>query len=329
MGLHNALFSRVEGDPAAGVLTLVAIFIAVSIGFFVLYVRAFLRNNWSWLQTWGDRLRFLLWPLPPRNMLKLVDLDNTVRIFYNVRLVSGKKGGFFETPMGVVNVDQVISRNVGLNYYIEGLNTPLQYASGAIAGLALAFVSTAIAADRVFSTGAGFAVLFLMAVWLAMWWEAATRPNITYYSYYLTSMTSGGLHAVPAPGEMVSPIAFLSMLNRGVTLVVDKSVVDVFNQLSSLLGGRHTAAIISAKLSQCNSMEKISIARAVEGVRTSLFQYGWGKLLLPEITRANLAKVLVWGFWFLVGLAVGWGLFGGGSVAIVPGGPPEGLGLGG
>ena len=289
---------------------------------FTAYINRYVKS-WGWLETWGQRLSFMLWPEPPGNIVKLVYPSGEVELHYNVEVREGPGSLLLILPHGVVRVKPARTMVVAMNVYVPGKPSPLHFVTGAMAGLITVYL---ILYYGMLAAGFGPYSLLAIAVlgWAYAWWRVAMTPSTTMISAIVTSMASGLLHAVPTPGEVISPREFLRLMGRGVTIVVDRSAAEALEELAREMGGEEPDRVSAAEaLSIAGGyialrrrlaflMDK---AREVRNAEMTIMQR-----TMVEIQRVTLAKALAYAIFFLIGVLIGWAVFGGGDVVILPAG---------
>ncbi|BBC20933.1 hypothetical protein [Aeropyrum globular virus 1] len=304
---------------AAEALAVVPVGILAGLATFAVYINRYV-GDWGWLTSWGDRLAFLLWPRPPRNVVKLIHPDGRIDLIYNVDARESKNSVVFETPFGVVKVQPPRHLVSGLNLYVPGRPSPLHFVVGAMAGLLVVYLVLYYGWLLILGMGGLSLAAFAVLGYAYMWYQAAMTPNTIYYPLIVTAVASGFIQAVPAPGEAISPKEFLRMYNQGVKIVVDKEAKEALEEVANMLGVKDisTAAEILSSASMYSTLRKTITSMAARAASISEVQKSISVYTFEELRRVTLGRILAWGVFFVIGVLVGWALFGGGDVVIMP-----------
>lgn len=303
----------------AEAVALVPVSILAGLATMWLYVRQYV-GDWGWLDSWGRRLRFLVWPLPPQNIVKVMMPDGDTLLLYNVEKKEARDSAVFYTPFGEFKASPPRSVVVGLNVYVPGKPSPLHFVTAAMAGLLVVYL--------VLYYGwllAGFEDLaplaFLVLGWAYLWYQAATTPNTQMWPMVVVAAASGHYQAVPAPGEAISPREFVRYVaNKGITIKVSKEAKDALYEVAELLGEKDisVAAEVLSSISMCSTYVKAATSAAIKSMRLSEMRHSLGVFMLENLRNVTLGRALVWLIFFALGVLVGWALFGGGDVVVVP-----------
>ena len=285
------------------------------------YVRQYV-GDWGWLDSWGKRFRFLLWPVPPQQILKIMMPDGEVLLTYHARKRESRDAVVFETPWGVFKVSPPRPVVTGLNVYVPGKASPLHFVTAAMAGLMASYVT--LYYGLVFmGLESHSPIAFTILAWAYAWYQAAMTPNTTLWPIVVVAAASGFYQAIPAPGEAISPREFLRYAaNKGIKIQVSKEARDALYEVAELLGEKDisAAAELLSTVSMCDTYAKRSVSMAIKALRVAEASRSLGIYAMEELRRVTLARTLAWAIFFVLGVVVGWALFGGGDVVVAPAG---------
>lgn len=276
------------------------------------------RGEWIWLRGLGDRLWFMIFPRPPGNIVRLVLPHGDNLMFSDVRVSTARDSMVLETPVGHVEVPDVVKAVVPFSsIYVRGVPSPMHVTISAMAGWLAVYIVVyygglfALNSLPIALTGLG------ALAYAFIWFNFANIPNTEYYSLVVRSLSPPTILAEPMIGEMVSPIRASRYSNTPIVIRVSREAEKVIDEVRQLL---HTKSVsLAAEILSVGELYRTMLAREAslaarlrrESVRTSLSYQ-----VASEVKRATLAKAIVWAVFFLLGVVVGWALFGGGDVVI-------------
>ena len=301
--------------------------VSILLGFllFVQLVRSRWQGNWLWLETWGDRLAFFLWPRPPVNAVKLITLSGEQLLLYNVSINERKEQVIIDTPLGKVTTPEKASTVLPLTaIYLPGKPNPMTLVVYAMAGLIGAWLAyyygyllMGLEPNAVFIT---LTIVFFAYVY--MYYQAASTSGVEYHEYEVRGLAPPFLHAIPS-STMISPLRASRYTGTPILIRVSKSVQEALDLVKKALGVEETSQ--AAELLALGEAYDTVVKKAVSlRVHSSRIQEALGafQTLSIQLGRITIGKVALMFFVFVVGVLVGWAL-GGGGIMI---GPPPGQG---
>ncbi len=199
------------------------------------YTRSYI-GGYGWLRDIGGLFRFMLWPRPPLNAVKIVEADGRTRLYYDVDVREDKDKIVILTEHGLVKA--VGARGVPAaltQIYLPGHPSPMHFVVAGLSGLVAVYIVLYYGLGLMGLVPLNFAA-FGVLLYAYAWYQAAGTPSFTYYPLMLVSVASGYSIALPIPGEGASPRAVLERLGKGVVIRVDKDALDSLYEVASMLG---------------------------------------------------------------------------------------------
>lgn len=300
--------------------------VSILLGFllFVQLVRSRWQGNWLWLETWGDRLAFFLWPRPPVNAVKLITLSGEQLLLYNVSINERKEQVIIDTPLGKVTTPEKASTVLPLTaIYLPGKPNPMTLVVYAMAGLIGAWLAyyygyllMGLEPNAVFIT---LTIVFFAYVY--MYYQAASTSGVEYHEYEVRGLAPPFLHAVPS-STMISPLRASRYTGTPILIRVTKSVKEAMDLVKRALGVEETsqaAELLALGEAYDTIVKKVNRSR-VHDTRIELV-FDPARSVQIQLGRITVGKVALLFFVFIVGFLLGLAVDG--SILI---GPPPGHG---
>ncbi|MEB3787430.1 MAG: hypothetical protein GSR78_01590 [Desulfurococcales archaeon] len=297
--------------------------VSILIGFLVFaqLVRSRWKGDWLWLETWGERLGFFLWPRPPANIVKLITLSGEQLLLYNVPIRERKEQVIIDTPLGKVTSPEKASTVLPLTaVYLPSRPSPMVLVAYALAGLIAAwlvfyygYLALGFKPDTVFVT-----LTIVMLAYVYMYYQAASSNGVEYHEYEVRGLAPPFMHAVPS-SAMVSPLKAAKYTGTPILIRVSKSVQEALDLVKKALGVEETSQ--AAELLALGEAYDTVVKKAVSlRVHSSRIQEALGafQTLTFSIGRITVGKAVLALVIFLIGVFVGWAL----SDKLVIGPPP-------
>lgn len=304
--------------------------ISLLLGFlvFVQLVRSRWRGDWLWLQSWGERLGFFLWPRPPVDIVKLITLSGEQVLLYNVPIRERKERVIIDTPLGKVTSPEKASTVLPLTaIYLPNKPSPMTLVVYAMAGLIAAWISYYYGYLLLgLEPGPMFLTLAIMLlVYIYMYYQAASSNGVEYHEYEVRGLAPPFLHAVPS-SAMVSPLKVAKYTGTPILIRVSKSVQEALDLVKKALGVEETSQ--AAELLALGEAYDTVVKKAVSlRVHSSRIQEALGafQTLSLSFGKITVGKVALLFFVFIVGFLLGLAMDG--SIMIGP--PPQGYNMSG
>ena len=281
-------------------------------------------GDWLWLTSWSERLGFYFWPRPPYNVVKLVMLNGTPVLLYNLPVKERKNSIEIETPLGILSSPDKGSTVLPLtSIYIPGIPNPMTLVVYAIAGLIFSWIFfyygylfLGLPTDSSFAT-----LALVLMIYIYVYYNAAASNGVEYHSYEIRGLAPPYLHAVPS-SEVVGPLKAAKYNNTSIIIRVTKSVKEALGNLKRALGVESTSEV--AELLALGEFVDVIMKKAtmlkVEATRVEE-TFGAFHNLRLAVGRITIGRAVLLLIVFIIGVAVGFALGGGGGLAI---GPPPG-----
>jgi len=309
-----------------GYEALMALPVAFLVGYMVF--EYMIRSRWGgyalWLQSAGERLSFFMWPRPPYNIVHLIMPNGDHALLYNLNIRERKDGVLIETPLGYLRSPEKGSTVLPLTaVYLPGYPNPMSLVVYAIAGLITAWIVYYYGYLFLgLPTDATFGILSLVFMfYIYLYYNAASTSGVEYHEYEVRGLAPPYLHAIPS-STVTSPIKQAKYLNIPIHIRVTKTAREALEAIKNALGVSSESEI--AELLATGEFTEIVMRKAaalkVEATRVqeifSAFhnlRFAFGRF---TVGRAVLLLIV-----FIIGVAVGFALSGGGGLAIGP--PPQ------
>lgn len=300
--------------------------VAFLIGF--LTFEYMIRTRWGgyalWLHSISERLSFYTWPRPPWNIVRIIMPNGDQALMYNVKVEEGKQGVTIETPLGLLKSPEKGSTVLPLTaIYVPGLPNPLSLVVYAVAGLItmwLAFyygyLFLGLPTDAAFYT-----LTIVLMLYIYAYYNAASTSGVEYHEYEVRGLAPPYLHAIPS-STITSPIRQAKYLNIPIYIKVSKAAKDALETVKRALGVKsdNEAAELLAKGEFTEVIMEKATALRVEATRVEEAFNGFRNLRFA-FGRFTVGRAVLLLIVFIIGMAVGFALGGGGGLAI---GPPPG-----
>lgn len=300
-----------------------------------MYLRRVGDGTWGWLEREGVVKRFmhLIVPQPPANIFKVVHIDNTVELHYNVDVIQEKDGVVIRAPSGLYRGLQLQGVPVGLNVAVYGVTSPLHVTAGSLLGIGLGYITAYMMSLAIYGVGIHLALIMAFAFFHVLtWFRYAMTPNTMLYSGMVLAMGPREHVIAPLPGETGSPLQLLRLLNVPVVIRIDRSARDVLYEVAELIRGTGeggpspltTSAILLTLAARYKGLQDELKARDLMDWRSEAERRSSLRRLRDEIVKqlaaTTLAKVIIYAAFFLLGAAFGAAVFGGTDVVVTPAG---------
>ncbi len=314
-------------DPVMDVLVtlFMAIVLYIGVGFltFVSLVKSQLGDDWGWLHTLSEKFGFFLSPLPPENMVVLVELDGKTSVYYNVKIEKIRNGWEIQLPHAkfyAPKIKESWTDLLGSNYPVKQ-STPYNLAIRAIGGLMTGAYMVYLTAVMGFaSSSIGEAILaaatILAVLYTLLAYRQALVPNLKVVEIVEWGHSSPtGHYAIPSIGPRgMSPIEFAQLQGYELKVEVPKEVQELFNKLKERLQRDDLAlAKLLAKAEESERL-KIEIGHLK---KSAIYSKELARsYILQSAFKITLTRAIVMAVVFCLGVLIGWALFGGGDVVI-------------
>ena len=303
---------------AEGVAVVSSFVFGFSVYYYIVVGKA---RGWGWLRTWGDRLAFFIWPYPPRVAVEVLYPSGRKEIHYDVEYERGEDGRVvFRLPHMHLTLHGAQSERRGLTYDSGTPESPLVLMLAGLGGLStFLFVLYSLFA---FALGYGNAAIPIAGTWiyLYLWYNAARTSYYPLYKALIVGYSGDSATALPSP-ETVGPRVFFQLArNNPVVIRVHREARAALEETARLVGGDKSAAAEVL----ATSTGYVTMRRALTAMQHRLAEARLAERNLLVMTgeymlRPTIARALAFLAVFLLGVALGW-MLGGGGISISPAG---------